>query len=297
MIDLRHGDCLEKMKEMESKSVDLILCDPPYELNFMNRGWDDTGIAFNSDMWKEVYRLLKDDGYLMAFSGTRTYHRMAKAIEEAGFEIVGLTDYTYGNGFPKALSIDKALDKLLGAEREVIGKSKWSQPAKSGHFGGLAGDNIQETEGRYTPNITAPSSDIAKLYEGYKTSLKPSHETIVIARKISDNNVAPINFSPFVYCAKASKKERNSDVYGNNIDINNHPTVKPLKIIQELFKPAIDKEEMVVLDMFAGSGTTGVAIEKFNIETGSNHTCILIEKEKEYAEIIKKRCCLEEGLN
>lgn len=116
MIDLRYGDCLEKMKEMESKSVDLILCDPPYELNFMNRGWDDTGIAFNSDMWKEVYRLLKDDGYLMTFSGTRTYHRMAKAIEETGFEIVGLTDYTYGSGFPKSLDIEKQVLKKIEKE-------------------------------------------------------------------------------------------------------------------------------------------------------------------------------------
>ena len=289
MIDLRIGDCLERMKEIESKSVDLILCDPPYELNFMNRGWDDTGIAFNSDMWKEVYRLLKDDGYLMAFSGTRTYHRMAKAIEEAGFEIVGLTDYTYGNGFPKALSIDKALDKLLGAEREVVGEYKQHN---------VKGTRFNTDAGRpeyITLDITKPSSDIAKLYEGYKTSLKPSHETIVIARKLSDNNVAPINFLPFIYCAKASKKERNGDIYGNVIEgLNNHPTVKPLKIIQELFKQAIDKEEMVVLDMFAGSGTTGVAIEKFNIENGTNHKCILIEKEKEYAEIIKKRCCIEE---
>ena len=291
MIDLRIGDCLEKMKEMESKSVDLILCDPPYELNFMNRGWDDTGIAFNSDMWKEVYRLLKDDGYLMAFSGTRTYHRMAKAIEEAGFEIVGLTDYTYGSGFPKALSIDKALDKLLGAEREVVG-------VKIKKAGDINGSNYNKG-GNYadiTLDITKPASDLAKLYEGYKTSIKPSREPIVIAKKKSNTN--NIDFLPFIYCAKASKKERNGDIYGNVIEgLNNHPTVKPLKIIQELFKQAIDKEEMVVLDMFAGSGTTGVAIEKFNIENGTNHKCILIEKEKEYAEIIKKRCCLEEELN
>lgn len=288
MIDLRIGDCLERMKEMEDNSIDFIVCDPPYELNFMNRGWDDTGIAFNSDMWKEVYRLLKDDGYLMAFSGTRTYHRMAKAIEEAEFEIIGLIDYTYGNGFPKALAIDKALDKLLGAEREVIGQ-------KIKKAGDINGSNYNKG-GNYEDiilDITKPSSDIAKQYEGYKTSLKPSREPIVVAKKKSNTN--NIDFLPFIYCAKASKKERNGDIYGNVIEgLNNHPTVKPLKIIQELFKQAIDKEEMVVLDMFAGSGTTGVAIEKFNIENGTNHKCILIEKEKEYAEIIKKRCCLEE---
>ena len=290
MIDLRHGDCLEKMKEMESKSVDLILCDPPYELNFMNRGWDDTGIAFNTEMWKEVYRLLKDDGYLMAFSGTRTYHRMAKAIEEAGFEIVGLTDYTYGSGFPKALSIDKALDKLLGVEREVVGvKIKKAGDMRSGSYG--KGGNYADI----SIDITKPSSDIAKQYEGYKTSIKPSHETIVIARKLSDNNVAPITFLPFVYCAKASKKERNGDIYGNVIEgLNNHPTVKPLKIMKECAKQVIKDKDITILDMFAGSGSTGVAIEQLNIETGSNHKCILIERENEYIEIIKKRCCVEE---
>ena len=289
MIDLRYGDCLEKMKEMESKSVDLILCDPPYELNFMNRGWDDTGIAFNSDMWKEVYRLLKDDGYLMAFSGTRTCHRMAKAIEEAGFEIVGLTDYTYGSGFPKALDISKAIDKKLGAKREVVGEYK-QHNVKGTRFNTDAGSPEY-----ITLDITKPSSDIAKQYEGYKTQLKPSHETIVIARKISDNNVAPINFSPFVYCAKASKKERNGDIYGNVIEgLNNHPTVKSLKIMKECAKQVIKDKDITILDMFAGSGSTGVAIEQLNIEAGSNHKCILIEREKEYIEIIKKRCCIEE---
>ena len=303
MIDLRIGDCLERMKEMEDNSIDFIVCDPPYELTnakntkdakkagkgFMGKAWDGTGIAFNTEMWKEAYRILKPNGYCLAFSGTRTYHRMAKAIEEAEFEIQGISEYIYGSGFPKALSIDKALDKKLGAKREVVGEYK-QHNVKGTRFNTDAGSPEY-----ITLDITKPSSDIAKLYEGYKTSLKPSHESIVIARKLSDNNVAPINFLPFIYCAKASKKERNGDIYGNVIEgLNNHPTVKPLKIIQELFKQAIDKEEMVVLDMFAGSGTTGVAIEKFNIENGTNHKCILIEKEKEYAEIIKKRCCLEE---
>lgn len=332
MIDLRIGDCLERMKEMEDNSIDFIVCDPPYELTnakntkdakkvgkgFMGKAWDGTGIAFNTEMWKEAYRILKPNGYCLAFSGTRTYHRMAKAIEEAEFEIIGLIDYCYGSGFPKALAIDKALDRSLGAIPEIIGRNPNSR------------ENCDKSNTLYesgtvgkTAYITKPSSDIAKLYEGYKTSLKPSHEPIVVAKKKSNTN--NIDFLPFIYCAKASKKERNGDIYGNAIDgelkqkifngksnksstemkdvekrfttqptVNNHPTVKPLSIISQLFRQAIDKEEMVVLDMFAGSGTTGVAIEKFNIENGTNHKCILIEKEKEYAEIIKKRCCLEE---
>lgn len=325
MIDLRHGDCLEQMKELEDKSIDLILCDPPYHLTsivkrfgkkgcapastknndgsfsrlskgFMGKEWDgldeNGGIAFNVDMWGEAHKVLKDDGYLMAFSGTRTYHRMAKAIEEAGFEIVGLIDYTYASGFPKALAIDKALDKLLEAEREVIGqKITNTTRAKNCVFGtdrkGGKGVGLKDSW-----NITAPASDIAKLYEGYKTQIKPSREPIVVAKKKSNTN--NIDFLPFIYCAKASKKERNGDIYGNVIEgLNNHPTVKPLKIMKECAKQVIKDKDITILDMFAGSGSTGVAIEQLNIETGSNHKCILIEKEKEYIEIIKKRCCLE----
>ena len=334
MIDLRIGDCIEKMKEMEENSVDLILTDPPYELTsvsnsgskskankgFMGKAWDGSGIAFDVDMWKEVNRVLKPNGYCLAFSGTRTYHRMAKAIEEAGFEIQGISEYCYGSGFPKSLDISKILDKKLGVERtetyirEDFAKRSNKKPQRESQC--ICGE-----KGVYT----LPASDIAKQYEGYKTSLKPAKEPIVVARKKSEDNVASIDFLPFVYCAKASKKERNEDIYGNQIDgtlkqkifngksgkssedmkdvekrfttqpaVNNHPTVKPLKIMKELFKQAINKEEMVVLDMFAGSGSTGVAIEKFNIENGTSHKCILIEREKEYAEIIKKRCCLEE---
>ena len=330
MIDLRFGDCLERMKEMEDNSIDFIVCDPPYELTnakntkdakkagkgFMGKAWDGTGIAFNTEMWKEAYRILKPNGYCLAFSGTRTYHRMAKAIEEAEFEIQGISEYIYGSGFPKSLDISKALDKRLNCEREVIGQGRCG---KNAMLGGL--QDIETSTGKY--DITAPSSDIAKLYEGYKTSLKPSHEPIVVAKKKSNTN--NIDFLPFIYCAKASKKERNGDIYGNAIDgelkqkifngksnkpsaemkdvekrvttqpmVNNQPTVKPLKIMKECAKQVIKDKDITILDMFAGSGSTGVAIEQLNIEAGSNHKCILIEREKEYIEIIKKRCCIEE---
>ena len=290
MVELKKGDCIEVMKEIEDNSVDLILCDPPYEIGFLGKKWDDSGIAFNSSMWREAYRVLKPNGYCLAFSGARTYHRMTKAIEEANFEIQGISEWVYGNGFPKPLDLSKALDKKSRAERKVIGTKD-----KTESFG-YEGNNIYRNGDRnkIIASITAPATDIAELYEGYKTQLKPSKEPIIIAQKKLEDDNKMIDFLPFMYCAKASKRERSSDIYGNKIDVNNHPTVKPLNIIKQLFGQAIDKDEMVVLDMFAGSGTTGVAIEQFNIENNTKHKCILIEKEKEYAEIIKNRCCLEE---
>ena len=108
------GDCLDKLKELEDNSVDSIVTDPPYELGFMGKSWDSTGIANNKDMWAECLRVLKPGGHLLAFSGTRTYHRMASAIEDAGFEVRDMIEWVYGSGFPKGLNIGKAVDKLQG---------------------------------------------------------------------------------------------------------------------------------------------------------------------------------------
>ena len=108
------GDCLEKLKELEDNSVDSIITDPPYELGFMGKSWDSTGIANNVDMWKECLRVLKPGAYLLAFSGTRTYHRMASAIEDAGFEVRDMIEWVYGTGFPKSWNIGKAVDKIGG---------------------------------------------------------------------------------------------------------------------------------------------------------------------------------------
>ena len=114
MIDLIHGDCLEEMKTIPDGSIDLVLTDPPYELGFMGKSWDNTGIANNVKMWREVLRVLKPGGYCLSFGGTRTYHRMACAIEDAGFEIRDMINWCYGSGFPKSLNIGKAVDKLGG---------------------------------------------------------------------------------------------------------------------------------------------------------------------------------------
>jgi len=108
------GDCLEVLKILPENSVDSIVTDPPYELGFMGKSWDNTGIANNKDMWGECLRVLKPGGHLLAFSGTRTYHRMAVAIEDAGFEVRDMIEYIYGSGFPKSLNIQKHLLKKYG---------------------------------------------------------------------------------------------------------------------------------------------------------------------------------------
>lgn len=113
-ITLINNDCIEAMKEMWDNSVDSIVTDPPYELGFMGKSWDSTGIAFNVEVWEEALRVLKPGGHLIAFSGSRTYHRMAVAIEDAGFEIRDQIMWVYGSGFPKSMNIGKQLDDWQG---------------------------------------------------------------------------------------------------------------------------------------------------------------------------------------
>ena len=124
MSELLQGDCLIRLKELKDNSIDAIITDPPYELGFMGKKWDNSGIAYNVEMWKECLRVLKPGGHLLSFGGTRTYHRMASAIEDAGFEVRDMIEWVYGSGFPKSLNIGKAVDKIQGNEREITGKDR-----------------------------------------------------------------------------------------------------------------------------------------------------------------------------
>lgn len=117
------ADCLDIMRRLPDKCVDSIVTDPPYELGFMGKSWDNTGIAYNKDMWAECLRVLKPGGHLLAFGGTRTYHRMAVAIEDAGFEVRDMLEWIYASGFPKSLSIGKAINKLETKEWSKISKA------------------------------------------------------------------------------------------------------------------------------------------------------------------------------
>lgn len=175
-MELIYGDCLEKMKDIPSESVDSIVTDPPYELGFMGKSWDNTGIANNVEMWSECLRVLKPGGHLLAFSGTRTYHRMASAIEDAGFEVRDMIEWVYGSGFPKSLNIGKAVDKLQGNERKELGMVRRTGK-ESGTYGAMKGNNM-ETKG-------------TSEWEGWGTALKPAHEPICMARKpLAEKTVA-----------------------------------------------------------------------------------------------------------
>jgi DNA modification methylase len=123
-IQLYNEDCLIGMQKLESNSLDSIVTDPPYEIGFMGKAWDNTGIAYNIDLWKECLRVLKPGGHLLAFGGTRTYHRLACAIEDAGFEIRDQIQWIYGSGFPKSLNISKAIDKRPKMSNRLLDFSK-----------------------------------------------------------------------------------------------------------------------------------------------------------------------------
>ena len=213
------GDCRARMAELPDASVDSVVCDPPYHLTsivkrfakanpeqevyagkttgaykslsrgFMGQTWDGGDVAFDPETWAEVLRVLKPGGHLIAFSGTRTYHRMAVAIEDAGFEIRDQLAWVYGSGFPKSLDVSKQIDKAAGAEREVVSEGspvKRMIPGATQNKQGWIKDDGRE----FVPTVTAPATDAAREWQGWGTALKPSWEPICLARKPLAGTVA-----------------------------------------------------------------------------------------------------------
>ena len=185
-----HGKNLDILPTLPDNSVDSIVTDPPYELGFMGKKWDSLGIAYSVELWTECLRVLKPGGHLLSFGGTRTFHRVAVAIEDAGFEIRDNIAWLYGSGFPKSLDVSKAIDKAAGVEREVVG-TKMASPkgiknaeertdTAAGAYGGVTKEI----------DITASATDEAKQWEGWGTALKPAHEPIIVARKSLIGTVA-----------------------------------------------------------------------------------------------------------
>jgi site-specific DNA-methyltransferase (adenine-specific) len=171
------------MRAMPDNSVDSIVTDPPYELGFMGKSWDASGIAFNIEVWQEALRVIKPGGHLIAFSGSRTYHRMAVAIEDAGFQIRDQIMWVYGSGFPKSHNISKGIDKASDFEGEVIGTEKIDIGIQGGSMHAGRQTNVVERE------VVELSPDAAK-WQGWGTALKPAHEPMVLARKPLEGTVA-----------------------------------------------------------------------------------------------------------
>jgi site-specific DNA-methyltransferase (adenine-specific) len=176
---IEQGDIIEWCKSYTGEKFHAVLCDPPYELGFMGKSWDSTGIAFDKETWRSISRHLYPGAYLLAFGGTRTFHRIAVAIEDAGFEIRDTVMWVYGSGFPKSHNVGKAVDKAEGNEREVVGAG-----TDYGHQEEKAIEQKFGFKAEY--NLTKGSSP----WEGYGTALKPSWEPVIIARLPLEGTVA-----------------------------------------------------------------------------------------------------------
>lgn len=302
------------MKSLGDSTIDSIVSDPPYGLEFMGKDWDapwksqgtvlddpaevggfqdgqggnpysrsrirygfDGDASTGFQQWftpiaRECFRVLRPGGYMLAFGGSRTYHRLACAVEDAGFDVVGEYHWLYGSGFPKSLDVAKAMDKADGNHR--------------GKAGAVVSDNGSMVAGNYERTAKGePISLDAQKWSGWGTALKPSHEPLVIARKPSDKDFSvntENSFSErFFYCPKPAVSERDAGLEdlvlneapgvlqmrqpGHALDgqvtaarKNFHPTVKPLELMRHLIS-LVTPEDGIVLDPFLGSGTTACA--------------------------------------
>jgi site-specific DNA-methyltransferase (adenine-specific) len=207
---LYEGQMQEVLDSLPENSVNAIICDPPYDLisigkrfgkpgsapcstknndgsfarlsrGFMGKTWDGTGVAFKKETWEHCLRVLKDGGYLLAFGGTRTFHRMACAIEDAGFEIRDTLMWLYGSGFPKSLNIGLAVDKLNGVESKILSIRK---------NGNKGGGNKTFDDDSYVWKKEFEQKEATNEWRGWGTALKPAYEPIIVARKPMKTSVA-----------------------------------------------------------------------------------------------------------
>ena len=189
---LYEGNMLDMLSVIPQNSIDSIVTDPPYELNFMNKSWDDSGIAFQKETWEKCFQVLKPGGHMLVFGGSRTFYKIAYAIDMAGFEIRDTIMWIYSQGFPKSLNIGLAIDKKNGVESTVIGHStngSGASPNKlNNHAQGDTGIGYMDGSGKEF-DIQEPTSEEGIQWKGWGTQLKPAFEPIIIARKPCDGGV------------------------------------------------------------------------------------------------------------
>jgi len=181
------GDCRDILPTLP-RLADACICDPPYGLKFMGKGWDHgvPGVPY----WKAVLNACKPGAHLLAFGGTRTFHRLTCAIEDAGWEIRDCIMWVYGSGFPKSLDVSKAIDKAAGVEREVVGFKRGTTAAPETGRHDMPGKATGVPQVGCDVPITAPATALAAKWDGWGTALKPAWEPIILARKPLDGTVA-----------------------------------------------------------------------------------------------------------
>ena len=309
-FDIYHGDCVDVMSLLiEDNSIDAIVCDPPYGLKFLNHSWD--AEVPGEDVWRECLRVLKPGGYLMAFAGTRTQHRMAVRIEDSGFEIRDIIAWMYGSGMPKHRShLKPAFEPITLARKPAktatllnidacrVGDESvsWGGGAAGGNTwnvgdcGLTKGGEPRPVQGRYPSNIIHDGSDeVLALFPdsdgagaslpnvkitGYGDGVVGTGASQYLGGPRRPFNSGSGSAARFFYCAKSSKKDRGEG--------NTHSTVKPTDLMKYLCR-LIAPAGGTILDPFMGSGSTGKAamLEGFNF--------IGIEREAEYVEIARAR--------
>jgi len=288
------GDCRDVLATIADNSIDSIVTDPPYELGFMGKAWDNSGIAYDVTVWQQCLRVLKPGGHLIAFGGSRTYHRLAVAIEDAGFEIRDQIQWIYGSGFPKSHNLDgdhtgwgtalkPAHEPAVLARKPLCGTvadnvTAWGVGALN-IDGTRVGSEVMNNRGMSSLGVMHDDNWKPKEVISQSTGRWP-------ANVIFDEEAALLLGEPsrFFYVAKASKAEREAGLEGmetklkqtqmrsangtgeknfkggfnDTIRANIHPTVKPLELMRYLVRMVTPKGG-TVLDPFTGSGSTGCA--------------------------------------
>ena len=289
-VDLRHGDCLEVLRTIASDSIDAVVTDPPYGLSFMGKRWDYD--VPSVEVWAECLRVLKPGGHLLAFAGTRTQHRMAVRIEDAGFEIRDMIAWIYSTGFPKSHNLDgdwqgwgtalkPALEPITVARKPLSGtvaETVLKHGTGAMNIDGCRVGRDAEDVSGWSQSGSNASENRSMSGANYARDAKPDAEGRWPANLIHDGSDEPTGLlgdaARFFYCAKASRSDRGAG--------NVHPTVKPTDLMRYLCR-LVTPPGGVVLDPFAGSGSTGkaAALEGFRF--------LGIEREAEYVEIARAR--------
>lgn len=286
---LYNDDCLNVLKTMEDNSIDSCVTDPPYGLSFMGKAWDYD--VPKKEIWEEVFRVLKPGGHLLAFFGSRTYHRGVIPIEDAGFEIRDQIMWLYGSGFPKSHNIGGGLGTALKPAHEpiVVARKPISQSvAKNVEQYGTGALNIDvcRTEEKGM-KWEKPRGGIWKTDSNVKAQLVENELGRWPANIIHDNSDEVVSLltetnSKFFYSAKASKSDKDEGLENFLAKKNFHPTVKPTDLMKYLCRLVTPKNG-IVLDPFMGSGSTGKAAAQ------EGFRFIGAEMSEEYFEIAKAR--------